>query len=44
MSSPTDAALLASLRHALREARSPWADAPMAALHAIRLFDESPSQ
>jgi thiamine kinase-like enzyme len=34
MSSPaTDAALLASLRHALREARSPWADAPLVALH-----------
>ncbi len=33
MSSPTDAALLASLRHALRKARSPWADAPLIALH-----------
>lgn len=33
MSSPTDDALLASLRQALRDARSPWADAPLAALH-----------
>jgi hypothetical protein len=45
MSNPTDDALLANLRHALREARSPWADAPLALLgdkglahHHVRLI------
>jgi hypothetical protein len=33
MSRPTDTALLNKLRQALREARSPWADAPLAVLH-----------
>jgi Phosphotransferase enzyme family len=44
MSSPTDDTLLASLRQALREARSPWADAPLTVLgdkglahHHVRL-------
>jgi hypothetical protein len=44
MSSPTDDALLSSLRQALREARSPWADASLTVLgdkglahHHVRL-------